>query len=102
MLKSLPEWEPLKFNFYSSQKYMLQDDQDFMLQPLPQLDNEKHSLFPLSTWTEKDVNGTKPFPGADKFDNYLLQSTLQGVKYDAACGLLPDIEALTPTGNVTR
>lgn len=71
----------IKFRFLASDKFGLEEDEDFIPMTLGQQDDESFGFLNLVEWTEEEVESTLPFPGKDKFENYYLKSdTLQNVK----------------------
>lgn len=65
--------QDLKFNFLNSDKYNL-NDEDALPMTLPQQEDLLTSNYNYSTWSEKDVNGSKPYPGADKWGSFFASA----------------------------
>ena len=67
----------MKFRFLKSDYYHLLDSkQDFIQMSISQQDDESFGFLNLKVWAEESVNDTLPFPGAAKFPEYYVSSTL--------------------------
>ncbi len=65
----------LKFRFLDSNKYgNIQKETDAIPATMAQQDDKLTSLYSLGTWTEKEVNGSLPYPGKTKFTEFYLDA----------------------------
>ena len=71
---SADKFESLKFNFLESSKYGNLEDEDAIPSTLPQQEDELSNIYNLVEWEEKKINGSVPYPGAEKFDSFLLKA----------------------------
>lgn len=62
----------VKFRWLKSDKFNLNDQEDFIPMTLAQQDDASFGFLNLSSWTEKEMESTLPFPGKDKFSQYYL------------------------------
>lgn len=79
-------FDKLKFRFLKSDDYNF-DEGDYIPMTLAQQDNETGTDLNLNEWTEKEVNGTLPYPGKDKFDSFYItcaMNNLQQIENDLA------------------
>lgn len=75
------KFNEVKFRFLASDKFNLTEEEDFIPMTIAQQDDASFGFLNLSTWTEKEVETTLPFPGKDKFEQYYLKTdTLKNVK----------------------
>lgn len=66
-------FEKLKFNFLKSSRYgNINPNEDAIPSSMAQQDDKLTSLYGLSDWTEVEINGTLPYPGKDKFENFYM------------------------------
>lgn len=69
------KFEKLKFNFLKSTRYgNLIPDEDAIPASMAQQDDKLTSLYGLSTWNEREVNSTLPYPGKEKFENFYMDA----------------------------
>lgn len=65
----------LKFKFLKTSKYgKLTPNEDAIPASLAQQDDKMTGLYSLSTWEQKEINETLPFPGKDLFENFYLDA----------------------------
>lgn len=69
------DFEKLKFNYLKSERYgALIPEQDAIPSTMAQQDDKLTSLYGLQNWTETVINGTLPYPGKEKFENFYLDA----------------------------
>jgi hypothetical protein len=69
------DFEKLKFNFLKSSRYgNLTPEMDAIPASLAQQDDKLTGLYSLTDWSETEVNGTLPYPGKDKFENFYMDA----------------------------
>jgi hypothetical protein len=75
LFKDPSDFEKLKFNFLKSTRYgNLNPNEDAIPASMAQQDDKLTSLYGLSGWTEVEINGTLPYPGKDKFENFYMDA----------------------------
>lgn len=68
-----PEYfDDLRFAFLDSTDYHITGETDSLPSTMAQQDAELTKLYSLEAWAEPEVNGTKPYPGKDLFENFYL------------------------------
>jgi len=70
----------IEFRFLNSDKYNLSDDSDQIPMTIAQQQAITLDTDTLVPWQEIPVNGTYPFPGADKWNNYYATCQLQNLQ----------------------
>jgi hypothetical protein len=73
-------FEEVKFHFLKSDKYNLEDREDFIPQTIAQQDDKAFGFLNLQAWTEEEEESTLPFPGKDKFEQYYMTYELKNLK----------------------
>jgi hypothetical protein len=75
VFQSEDKFQKLDFKFLSSSDYGNIDPQtDAIPSTMAQQEDQVTGLYSLSPWEEKEVNGSLPYPGKDKFENFYLAS----------------------------
>ena len=89
----------IKFRFLDSSKYALTAKADCIPQTIAQQDDESFGFLNLTTWDEKLINGTAPFPGADRYDDYYVTCEIQNLQDINGDIYSKDSESLSKTGS---
>lgn len=74
------KFDNIKFHFLKSADYQLQENEDFIPMTIAQQNDEAFGFLSLKTWTEKEVEGTLPYPGKEKFESFYIKSKLKNLK----------------------
>ena len=75
------EFTKVEFRFLSSDKYNLQDiGADHIPMTIAQQDDAAFQFLSLTVWKEEEIQGTLPFPGKDKFDEYYVTAELKNLQ----------------------
>lgn len=93
------KFEDIKFRFLASDKYNLDAEADCLPMTIAQQTDEAFSFLNLKEWTEKEIEGTLPFPGKDKFDSFYAKSRLKNLKDSEKDVTSKDTAALENSAN---
>lgn len=72
-------FDDIKFRFLDTTGYGITPGLDYIPETILQQEEEAFGFNKLGIWTEKSINDTYPYPGAD-FANCLIKSTLQNIQ----------------------
>lgn len=88
----------IKFRFLKSERYLLEDS-DFIPMSIAQQTDQAFNILNLTAWTEKEVSGTLPFPGKERFDNFYVTSEIQNLQTHNGDVYSKDSEELSKEAN---
>lgn len=74
------KFEKIKFRFLKSDDYNLEEKEDFIPMTIAQQSDQAFSFLNLKEWTEKEVEGTLPYPGKDKFNSFYVTAELNNLQ----------------------
>lgn len=74
------KFDKIKFRFLASDKYNLNDQEDYIPMTIAQQDDDSFGLLGLGTWREKEMEQTLPFPGKEKFNSFYLTCSLTNLQ----------------------
>lgn len=90
----------MNFRYLASEKYNL-DESDFLPMTIAQQDSEILDGLPLNEWEETDEEGTLPFPGKDKFEEYFLTSKIENLFEDSGDLTTKSVDDLKNEGKLS-
>ena len=74
------KFESIKFRYLKSSTYNLVDNEDFMPMTVAQQNDAAFGNLSLSVWAEKEIEGTLPYPGKEKFESFYITNQLNNLK----------------------
>lgn len=76
---SVSEYTKVKFRFLKSDNYDLKDNEDYLPMTIAQQEDQTFGFLNLKVWDEKEEEGTLPFPGKDKFEDFYVTGELKNL-----------------------
>lgn len=95
-------FDEIKFRFLSSEKYDLENDEDFIPMTISQQDDDAFGKQSLGEWKEEEQEETLPFPGKDKFEDFYLTSKMQNTKLLGEDISTKEVEGIAPNAKLEK
>jgi hypothetical protein len=73
-------FDKIKFRFLASDVYNLSEKEDYIPMTIAQQNDQTFGFLNLKEWKEKEVEGTLPYPGKDKFESFYVTAELKNLQ----------------------